>query len=204
MFAKLSWTMNALFRKIAYRDFVRHPEVNDYQTNINVGQGYGLARTIDPLTQVFRVLRYSGVVHVLFRKNFSILDLGCGDGFMLSGFDFAGFRNLSGIEIDRELADLASRNVPRATIFCVDFSSSEFSWILGENSYKAVFAFNPAPAEQLISALRALLENGPYTLFLRNPKSWPEIVSEKHFGLEVLGTPPNMVVARVFRKLDQN
>lgn len=204
MIARFVWTINAIFRRIAYRDFHRHPEVSDFETNVNVGHGLGLARTIDPLTQIIRVLRYMGIARFPFRKNFSILDLGCGDGFMLRGFDFVGFRNLSGVEFDQNLAGLAQINVRRAKIFCVDFSSSQFSKVLGGNSYTAVFAFNPAPAEQLIAALKVLLENGSYTLFLRNPKSWPEIVSEKCFELEVLGTPQNMVVARVSRKLDLN
>lgn len=191
--------LNAIFRRIAYRDFVRHPEVNDYQTNINVGHGFGLARTRDPLTQILRVIRYMGVAQTPFGRNFSILDLGCGDGFMIRGFDFVGFRNLVGVELDRELADLASVNIPRAKIHCVDYSSPAFSDFLGETSYAAVFAFNPGPAKPLILALKKIACNGSYILFLRNPKFWREITLEKELKCEILDKPSNMVIARVSR-----
>jgi len=194
---RIIWLSNAIFRKVAYRNFVRHPEVDDYTTNIQIGQGFGLARTIDPLTQIFRVVRYLGPDYFRYRKNFSIIDLGCGDGFMLRGFEFAGFRNLSGIEIDNELAELASRNIPSASILCLDFSSPAFSKALAQKSYIAVFTFNPAPAEQLVSALVTLAINGSYVLFLRNPKSWPAIAAAQDLKTEILGSPKNMIVARV-------
>lgn len=196
---RLSWAINALFRKVAYRGFVRHPEVNDYETNVNVGHGFGLARTIDPLTQIVRVIQYMGLVRSPFGKNFSILDLGCGDGFLLRGFDFVGFKNLAGVELDRNLANLASKNIPRAKIYCVDFSSPDFSVVLGETPYAAVFAFNPAPARLLILALKSIAKGGSYILFLRNPKFWREIAMEKELKCEVLGNPSNMVIARVSR-----
>ena len=183
--------------KIAYRNFVRHTEVNDYETNINVGYGFGLARTVDPFTQKIRVIRFKGFSCLPFRKNFSLLDLGCGDGFMIRGFDFVGFRNLTGIELDPDLANLAKENIPNATIFCVDFSSSSFKLIASQNSYAAVFTFNPAPAKDLIPSLKSIAERGPYVLFLRNPISWPELDSETDLRFEILGNPRNMVVARV-------
>lgn len=195
--ARLICAINALFRKIAYRGFVRHPEVNDYETNVNVGHEFGLARTIDPLTQIFRVIRYMGFIRTPFGKNFSILDLGCGDGFMLRGFDFVGFKNLAGVEFDRKLCYIASKNIPRAKIHCVDFSSPDFSVSLGETSFTAVFAFNPAPARALIPALKCIAERGSYILFYRNPKFWTEITLEKDLRFEILGKPSNMVIARV-------
>ena len=197
MFARYIWIVNAIFRKIVYKNFVRHPEVSDYATNINVGIGFGLARTIDPLTQIVRVVRFMGLTRMLFGKKFSLLDLGCGDGFLLRGFDSVGFRNLTGVEFDPQLAQLASANIPRATILCVDFSSSNFQTILGEHSFDAVFAFNPAPAKEVIPALKKIAQNGSTVLFLRNPKSWSELVSESDLEFKVLGRPPNMVVARV-------
>ena len=197
MIERLSWGINSLFRKIAYRNFVRHPEVNDYETNINVGGGFGLARTIDPLTQIFHVIRYMGMSRMPFASNFAIIDLGCGDGFMLKGFDFVGFKNLTGVELDRELADLASLNIPRAKIHCVDFSSSDFSGALDRSTFAAAFAFNPAPATQLISALKSIAAGGSFVLFLRNPKFWPEIISGNDLEFEILGKPRNMVIARV-------
>jgi hypothetical protein len=204
LFARYIWIVNAIFRKIVYKNFVRHPEVSDYETNINVGYGFGLARTTDPLTQIIRVIRFCGFKRIPFGKNFSLLDLGCGDGFMIKGFDFVRFRNLSGVELDPDLANLASANIPRATIFCVDFSSSKFETLVGQNSYQAVFAFNPAPAQQLIPPLKKIAKNGSYILFLRNPKSWPELVAENDLTFEILGKPRNMVVARVTRNSDQN
>ena len=197
MFARYIWIVNAIFRKIVYKNFVRHPEVSDYATNINVGIGFGLARTIDPLTQIVRVVRFMGLTRMLFGKKFSLLDLGCGDGFLLRGFDSVGFRNLTGVEFDPQLAQLASANIPRATILCVDFSSSNFQTILGEHSFDAVFAFNPAPAKEVIPALKKIAQNGSFVLFLRNPKSWSELVLEGDLEFKVLGRPLNMVVARV-------
>ena len=197
MIARFTWAVNAVFRKFVYRNFVRHPEVNDYETNTNVGHGFGLARTIDPLTQILRVIRYMGIARMPFSRNFSIIDLGCGDGFMLKGFDFVGFKNLTGIELDKELAFLAAENVIRAKIHCVDFSSPDFSDTLGRSSYAAVFAFNPAPANKLIYALKSIAEGGSFVLFLRNPKFWTEVSLEQDLCFEILGKPSNMVVARV-------
>jgi len=158
-FNRLVYLSNNLFIHIVYRKFLRHPEVTDLETNVNVGSGFGLARTTDPLTQIFRVLRYMNWKFSPFRKSFSLLDLGCGDGFMLKAFDFAGFRNLSGVEIDNELADLSRKNVPRASIASLDFSSSDF----------VQFA-KKATSKQFLHSIQLLLHNSylPYALWRKN------------------------------------
>jgi hypothetical protein len=195
-FNRLVYLSNNLFIHIVYRKFLRHPEVTDLETNVNVGSGFGMARTTDPLTQIFRVLRYMNWKFSPFRKSFSLLDLGCGDGFMLKAFDFAGFRNLSGVEIDSELADLSRKNVPRASIASLDFSSSDFVQFAKKGNFKAVFTFNPAPAAQLIPALRALAQE-PYILFFRNPISATEIITSPELNVKIIARLRNMIIFRI-------
>jgi hypothetical protein len=115
---------------------------------------------------------------------------------MLKAFDFAGFRNLSGVEIDSELADLSRKNVPRASIASLDFSSSDFVQFAKKGNFKAVFTFNPAPAAQLIPALRALAQE-PYILFFRNPISATEIITSPELNVKIIARLRNMIIFRI-------
>jgi hypothetical protein len=191
--------LNMIFRKLAYSNFSRHAEVNDLETNINIGYGYGLARTRDPLNQVMRIIRFCGPLRV-YSKDFSLLDLGCGDGYMLRAFDFLRFRNLYGIEADKSLTNLARKNVPKATIELLDFTSSKFLNQVQTKSFSAIYTFNPCPAKELVPALIKLAQNGSYVLFLRNPISWPEISLASELSVDILGTPKNMIIARISSK----
>ena len=80
------------FRNV-YRNFEFHPEVGNKKTHTNIGDGFGMARSIDTLTlwEILRRIRQSDQ---------AALDLGCGDGTVLRLLRLTGFSPVYGVESD--------------------------------------------------------------------------------------------------------
>lgn len=185
-------------------NFHRHPEVDDYRTNPNIGGGFGLARTIDPLRVVFIafyvVLRFKKFLELrsLFGfRDLPIIDLGCGDGVILKVFYIFGFRKITGVEIDSKLCLLAKKNVPAALVLNMDFGGSSFRNWCECNRQKLLFAFNPAPQDVLTKAIFSLAQKNEVILILRNPVALFDILNSKMFSSQILVEFQNIAVIEI-------
>ena len=170
-----------LWRLLFPNSFSRHPEVHDWSTNPSVGFGLGLARTTD-VVGCFHALKKYG--RPVCQRQDAVLDLGSGDGVALRLMRLCGFRNVVGIEADSELAALSRINEPTALIIEGDFTLP-MTIRQVSTEVRLVFAFNPAPPEQLLHALVLLLRRlGAYRLILFNPIAKNMI--QEHGDLSVL------------------
>ena len=186
--------LNLLFFKYLFRQhsFQKHPAVNDYSTNERIGSGYGMARTTDPLTLIFILLRY-GLVH-RFARGGAVLDLGCGDGVVLRLLSILGVREIIGVESDPVLAHLAKRNVPRANIICADFNSNEFEAKLMPFELSTIYMFNPTSAGEISAALSKLACAHEITAIYRNPQSFGELLQQTEYQIKLKKRFSNYVI----------
>ena len=156
---------------VIFRDFQRHPEVLDWFTNPDVGHGYGLARWTRPLSLLTVALLYGTS-----RKTAAAIDLGSGDGATLRCLRLAGFTDYWGIEFDAGLAELSRINEPTATVLTTTFCSPGLADLL-PRKIGVVVAFNPAPAEEVHSALRSLAtRSGSFRFLYCNPVGLEDLV----------------------------
>jgi SAM-dependent methyltransferase len=90
-----------------------------------------------------------------FKKNVSILDVGCGTGNLLKILKDKGFTNLHGIDVSRQFVNEARKNTLLKEIICNDFLSNKF-----ERKFKVIvccdFLEHTPYANQAIKKIHSL------------------------------------------------
>jgi SAM-dependent methyltransferase len=184
---------NELFWRLLWGNkFIRHSQVDDFQTNPNVGAGHGMARTKNTLDLVVTLRLLRGL------KRMAAIDLGCGDGAALKVLTLAGFQPVLGIEFDPELTEIARRNNKHAQVVCGDFTNLQY---LKEFSYEGpislAYAFNPTSGALLSQALEILAARNKFTLILRNPVALETIKTHGNLQVTVRRTLANIAICTV-------
>jgi len=163
-----------------FSNFQREKSTFDNHTNSNVGDGFGLARSMHP-TELIRIFIKCG----LFRKETLFIDLGAGDGYVLRLVNiFFPKTHLLGIESDKNLISLVEQNVKNSILICSDLSDSELFLKLPEIESANVIAyiFNPCPVSLVIISLQNIVKKyGPILVIY---KTYPaELESIFNFNL---------------------
>ena len=163
-------SLNFLTYRKLYKNFLRHPEVTDARTNVNIGAGFGMARTTDPLKLGLIFLRHAGLP--FWFPNSWILDLGCGDGIVLKLLEKLRYRKIAGIENDNFLCTLAKQNCPKSQIIGGDFlQSRSISEVVALNP-RVIYAFNPAPPEEILFFFGINSYRKEFDSYFTKPKSF--------------------------------
>jgi hypothetical protein len=125
------------------------PGTTDDRTFPDIGDGYGLARSIDIL-QLSRVL----ILSQLGRAQ-TLIDLGCGDGVVLRVALKLKISKIIGVESNTQLAHLAQINNPKSLIINVKFEEWDFKGL--ELGRYVIYSFNPTEFEILFRAINNIM-----------------------------------------------
>ena len=144
------------------RDFQRVPGTTDDRTFPDIGDGYGLARSIDIL-ELLRVLIVSN-----WGRARTLIDLGCGDGVVLRVASKISIATIIGIESDSQIARLAQSNNPSALVINSKFEEWNVAGL--ELDRYIIYAFNPTYFKFLLTAINNILvqHEGCIAIVLKN------------------------------------
>ena len=117
-------------------------------------------------------------------RGHSVLDIGCGKGFVLLFFSRLHFDQVSGIEYDQALCRLAAKNLKR-TRSTVSIYHSDATDFPGYGNYDTFYLYNPfdkAIMEQCLDRILSSLQQHPrkLTVFYCNPVHG-DLLKEKGF-----------------------
>lgn len=141
-----------------------------------------------PWASLFYLNRYIAE-HLDEGRNHRIIDIGCGKGFMLYNFTRQNFDRVSGIEYDRNLTEIAGRNLKKVckkgktVVYHGDAAAFD-----RYGDYDVFYLYNPFDAEILKRVVERIMETleerpRPLYLFYCNPvyahvlreKGWREV-----------------------------
>jgi len=119
-----------------------------------------------------RMLNRSKFHKLVLNKNAKILDVGCGSGYFLKYFYQQGFKNLYGVEPDKDLIKMIPQgiaNVKEGISQNTEFKDKEFDVVFIYGVMHHLDGLNDY--EQTISEVSRVLKNGGY-LFIFEPGAW--------------------------------
>ena len=125
------------------------PGVVDARTSPEIGDGFGLARSIDLLELIYVLMKAGS------RNCRTFVDLGCGDGVVLRVANIFKIKNIIGIESDAKISQFAKENNPKALVLHCKFQDWE-SQNLVQSRY-VIYSFNPCEFSILLSAINKIL-----------------------------------------------
>ena len=103
-------------------------------------------------------------------REHSVIDIGCGKGFMLYFFSHFAFKKVSGIEYDKRLSMIARHNLKRLLRYdCVRIYNGDATRFKKYSEYNVFYLYNPFDKDTLskvISRIMCTLEDNPRTLYL--------------------------------------
>jgi hypothetical protein len=140
--------------RLILRNFQRVPGTTDDKTFPDIGDGYGLARSIDIL-QLLRVLIVSNWDCIELGRARTLIDLGCGDGVVLRVAQKIWIPTIIGIESDSQIARLAQINNPSALVINSKFEEWNVTGL--ELDRYIIYAFNPTEFKFLLIAINNIL-----------------------------------------------
>jgi len=120
------------------------------------------------------------------KKGDAIIDFGCGKGGALITLAAYPFSKITGVEISRDLAEIARKNLARLKISHVEIVCCDAMEFLALDDYNYVYMFNPFPC----SVLHSVMENITLSLQARkrritiiylNPECHETIIAQGFF-----------------------
>ncbi len=132
----------------------------------------------------FPFLRRYVKKHLNGGQGHSVLDIGCGKGFILLFFSSLRFDKVSGIEYDKKLCDLARKNL-RHSGACARVYHADAADYKGYADYDTFYLYNPFDKtllEQCLGRITSSLKERPrkLTIFYCNP-IYESIIKKKGF-----------------------
>lgn len=119
-------------------------------------------------------------------RGHSILDIGCGKGFMLYFFSHFSFGKVSGIEYDKRLSLLARKNLKRLKARnTTDVYKGDARLFRNYNDYDVFYLYNPFDRDTLSDVIKRIMttlddDPRPLYLFYCNPR-YEEVLLEHGF-----------------------
>ncbi|MBM3495407.1 MAG: class I SAM-dependent methyltransferase [Armatimonadetes bacterium] len=123
-----------------------------------------------------RVFREIGVT-----EGDAILDLGCGKGGALLTMAEFPFRHIAGLDMSREMLDVARGNLARVGAERVELIEGDASGFDGYERFSHIYMYNPFPQSVMRSAVDRMEASlgrkpRPLTVIYKNPRFHEEIV----------------------------
>ena len=119
-------------------------------------------------------------------KGDAIIDFGCGKGGALITLAAYPFAKITGVEISKDLAEIAQKNLARLKISKVEVVCCDATEFLALDDYNYVYMFNPFPCPVLRSVMENITQSlrdrkRRITIIYLNPECHETIISQGIF-----------------------
>lgn len=141
-----------------------------------------------------------------YANSYTFMDIGCGKGRAMIVAEYFGFRKISGIELDKDLLEMANRNivVRKRPITGTEFKLQHINALEMQylNEPTVYFLFNPFSREVLDGVLKKICEqNKQRNIFIYMNPTAREAFHTSHFKLIKEIRTRNYTEAIVFEQL---
>lgn len=178
-FFSVKYVFWVLWDKIRGFDYVKNEGYDKLHTSSKQSVVFQATRDLKYLRRILNDLEIT--------KNDSILDLGCGKGFLIKFFSEFQFKKVGGVEISKELCKIAERNLNKEGIRDFEIFNENAMTFNEYDNYNYFYMFNPFPSvvvQEVMKKLKKLVEDGRIvTIIYHNPICHEDIIHGGCFAL---------------------
>lgn len=168
-----------LWDKMRGLDYVKNEGYDKLHTTPEESAVYQATRDIRYLDDVLSDMKIT--------PEDSILDLGCGKGYLLKYFSKKGFKRVGGVEISRKLSETARNNLYKEQIRNFEIYNENAITFNKYEGYNYIYMFNPFPGP----VMKAVMQNIENTvshgwdicIIYHNPVCHNEVIASGRFRL---------------------
>ncbi|MDE7430872.1 MAG: class I SAM-dependent methyltransferase, partial [Lachnospiraceae bacterium] len=168
-----------LWDKLTGFDYVKNEGYEKLHTKPEESAVYQATRDIKYLNNVLDDLKIT--------SEDCILDLGCGKGYLLKFFSRKGFKKVGGVEISKELCEIARNNLNKEQIKNFEIYNENAITFNKYEEYNYIYMFNPFPSSIMKTVIQnieaAITNDRDLIIIYHNPICHNNVVSNGRFKL---------------------